>query len=159
MARGTHSSGVGPGSVQVISHTSSAPVNMLSSGNRRTQKQQIFTKRRRRGRNANQIDAKRGAKFDVHTPGMTTDTPSSQSSEDISDLLPALQTLHVSVDVQTFEEGAKSASDSHESSSPTSDEMGGGASSKRRVMVEVLIVRKMSVEEAFLDFGGFSLMA
>ncbi|KIK00657.1 hypothetical protein K443DRAFT_598746 [Laccaria amethystina LaAM-08-1] len=49
------------------------------------------------------------------------------------------------------------------SSSPTSSGAGsimnGGKAEKgeTRLIVEVLVVRKMSLEEAFLDFGGFSL--
>ena len=34
---------------------------------------------------------------------------------------------------------------------------GGGEQQQSRLIVEALVVRKMSIEEAFLDFGGFSL--
>jgi hypothetical protein len=34
----------------------------------------------------------------------------------------------------------------------------GGGKGKSRLIVEALVVRKMSLDEAFLDFGGFALM-
>jgi hypothetical protein len=35
---------------------------------------------------------------------------------------------------------------------------GAGAGAAPRLIVEALVVRKMSLEEAFLDFGGFALI-
>jgi len=66
-----------------------------------------------------------------------------KAAEDaVSALVPSLEALHVSVKENTIVTDCDLETPSLET--------------EKRVMVEVLVVRKMSLEEGFLDFGGFS---
>ncbi|KAI0674037.1 hypothetical protein C8Q78DRAFT_1012451 [Trametes maxima] len=68
--------------------------------------------------------------------------------------------LHVAVDVDG---GSLSVSEGVAGEGPGLEARGGlvdavGGSAERRLIVEALVVRKMSIEEATLDFGGFALV-
>lgn len=144
----------------------------VPTADRSTLKQQKFQKKRRKGKHdANISDANLkslgdGGESASRDPGLTThnlsapeltlDTPSQSSPmENLSSLTPNLQALCVSICMQ--DRADISHIDSRDSVSPATAVTAEASDSERRVMVEVLIVRKMSVEEAFLDFGGFSL--
>lgn len=71
---------------------------------------------------------------------------------DALSMIPALDDLHVSIDPKT------SATPSDVAPSPLGSSNGHPQSAVdegARLIVEALVVRKLSLEEAFLDFGGF----
>jgi hypothetical protein len=152
---------VAPGTQGIEGNTHTLQSNLIPPLGRKVSTQQKFQKKRRKGKNSNTtlLDTKRSgtANSDFSTPELIIDSPSGQTSHDMSDLIPALESLHVSVDIRAQAKLAPPF-DAHEPSSPGTDSVEGEDAEERRVMVEVLIVRKMSVEEAFLDFGGFSLV-
>ncbi|KAH7922731.1 hypothetical protein BV22DRAFT_1094102 [Leucogyrophana mollusca] len=77
-------------------------------------------------------------------------------------LVSGLESLHVTVEPTSFEDAAP-ALDSGLLVHPEGAEPAEGTkpsaavTAEPRLIVEALVVRKMSLEEAFLDFGGFSL--
>ncbi|KAF5381570.1 hypothetical protein D9615_005547 [Tricholomella constricta] len=86
-----------------------------------------------------------------------------------SALVSGLAALHVSLDepahpsqpLPAAEETHDDDDDDDVFASPTAVETLGtreGAAAGSRLIVEALVVRKMSLDEAFLDFGGFALM-
>ena len=67
---------------------------------------------------------------------------------DVADLAADLQTLHIAVAPATV------VVDEASTPSPNTE---GSTSTEPRLIVEALVVRKLSIEEGFLDFAGFSL--
>lgn len=67
----------------------------------------------------------------------------------------------LAVDVVVTSEAPKNADSDHtivvEGPEASEASNGGGLGYEPRLIVEALVVRKMSIEEAFLDFGGFAL--
>ena len=76
-------------------------------------------------------------------------TEAVQSAADA--LIPALDTLHVSIDPSSALPTDDNTQAAVEQPAPVDD--------GPRFIVEALVVRKLSLEEAFLDFGGFGLQA
>jgi hypothetical protein len=88
-----------------------------------------------------------------HLPDSTD--PSVNS--DAKALIPALDDLHVSLDLPSPTVDAPAASPQAEGiySLPSDVQSKSPVDEYPRLIVEVLVVRKLSLEEAFLDFGGF----
>ncbi|KAF9788245.1 hypothetical protein BJ322DRAFT_618223 [Thelephora terrestris] len=81
------------------------------------------------------------------TPNITQETVQSAADS----LIPALDGLHVSIDPSSTLPTDGDAQAAAEQSDPVDD--------GPRFIVEALVVRKLSLEEAFLDFGGFGFEA
>ena len=74
---------------------------------RKAVKQQKFQKKRRKGKCANttllNTQCSAPANSDIPTPELVVDSPSGEPSEDMSGLIPALESLHVSIDIRPQE--------------------------------------------------------
>ncbi|KAK7457020.1 hypothetical protein VKT23_010323 [Stygiomarasmius scandens] len=94
--------------------------------------------------------------FVTSTTSTSETTPLSASQQLFNDIPASNTTLRVPVPVAGFKMFSHNKS-TGEVNADGPDEEGLEADLDPRYIVEALVVRKMSLEEAFLDFGGFSI--